>query len=467
MLRRFQPGGVKDPYGPLLRVKQLGSMMDYIEQFECVAGPLKDVDRGIMRGIFVNGLRPELQAEIKSLDLDSLAEIKERALMLEERNREWKGGGVVPFMKRLGDTKGPSISKSTPSVNRNWGNKENSTGERGSGTGKRLSQAELQERSRKGLCFKCGERWGLDHVCKLKHYKLVLVEGSDEEHPGEGDQTTSEEEPSLELKTLEISFNSLKGLTSSKSFKVMGRLEGQEVVILVDTGATSNFISKELARQLGLTIEETPIYTVEVGTGQKERSSGVCQSVGIEAQGIHILQPFFLLELGGVDVVLGMRWLAGLGEIAANFQELTMSWKEKGEIRRLKGDPALGRSQASWKATLKALKDDGEGYFITAAGGGPEPEVGMMISVKTKQLLEEFEDLCQLPKGLPPKRDKDHAINLKEGAEIPHVRPYRYPYFQKNEIEKIIDDMLHAGIIRPSTSPYSSPVILVRKKDGS
>ena len=92
----------------------------------------------------------------------------------------------------------------------------------------------------------------------------------------------------------------------------------------------------------------------------------------IEVQGIHITQPFFLLELGGVDVVLGMDWLSNLGEIAANFQKLTMSWKEYGVTRRLLGDPTLSRTKSSWRTTLKALKDKGEGYVITLELEGSE-----------------------------------------------------------------------------------------------
>ena len=56
---------------------------------------------------------------------------------------------------------------------------------------------------------------------------------------------------------------------------------------------------------------------------------------------------------------------------------------------------------------------------------------------------------------------------LKEGTQPTNIRPYRYGYAQKMEIEKLVREMLLAGVIQPSTSPCSSPVLLVKKKDGS
>ena len=46
-------------------------------------------------------------------------------------------------------------------------------------------------------------------------------------------------------------------------------------------------------------------------------------------------------------------------------------------------------------------------------------------------------------------------------------RPYRYPFYQKNEIEKILRELLYVRSIRSSSSPFSSHVLLVRKVDGS
>lgn len=44
-------------------------------------------------------------------------------------------------------------------------------------------------------------------------------------------------------------------------------------------------------------------------------------------------------------------------------------------------------------------------------------------------------------------------------------RPYRYAVYQKNEIDKMVKELLKAGTVQPSSSPYASPVVLVKKKD--
>ena len=84
-----------------------------------------------------------------------------------------------------------------------------------------------------------------------------------------------------------------------------------------------------------------------------------------------------------------------------------------------------------------------------------------------ENVLSQFEDLFTEPKSLPPNQMLDHEIHLIPNSMPINVRPYRYPHFQKAEIEKQVTDMLTSGIIRHSTSPFSSPMLLVKKKDGT
>jgi hypothetical protein len=72
-----------------------------------------------------------------------------------------------------------------------------------------------------------------------------------------------------------------------------------------------------------------------------------------------------------------------------------------------------------------------------------------------------------IPKGLPPTRNHDHVIHLITGSVSPNLRPDRYAYAQKSEIECMVEEMLEVGIIRPIQSSYSAPVVMVLEKDGS
>jgi hypothetical protein len=87
-----------------------------------------------------------------------------------------------------------------------------------------------------------------------------------------------------------------------------------------------------------------------------------------------------------------------------------------------------------------------------------------------ESLLDRYKSIFAEPKELPhppppqhPPRSHDHRIILQHGTVC--VKPYKYPFHQKTEIEKQVEDMLERGVIRPSNSPYSSPVLLVKKGD--
>lgn len=143
-----------------------------------------------------------------------------------------------------------------------------------------------------------------------------------------------------------------------------------------------------------------------------------------------------------------------------------MTFKLGGQNVVLQGDPSLTKSLVSLKTMVKELLYEKEGLMV---------ELYQLESVKGEEdidprivgVLQEFDDIFSDPKGLPLLRGHEHEIVLKGGIEPINVRPYRYPHVQKNEIEKLVSEMLDAGIIRPSVSLFSSPLLLVRKKDGS
>ena len=67
---------------------------------------------------------------------------------------------------------------------------------------------------------------------------------------------------------------------------------------------------------------------------------------------------------------------------------------------------------------------------------------------------------------LPPHRSIDHTIKLQEGASPPAKRAYGMSRDQAAVVKAYVDEMLGKGYIRPSTSPYAAPVLIVQKPDG-
>lgn len=146
---------------------------------------------------------------------------------------------------------------------------------------RRLTEAEEQHKRRRGVCFRCDERFFPGHVCKNKQLHVILLgEDEDEERKEPKD---GEEEESEETTALQLNMSSVVGVTSKKSLKLWGTIKDKRVIVLVDSGASHNFLSHDLVRDLKLQPEATKGYTVEVGNGQRVKSQGVCQKNRIAA----------------------------------------------------------------------------------------------------------------------------------------------------------------------------------------
>ena len=83
-------------------------------------------------------------------------------------------------------------------------------------------------------------------------------------------------------------------------------------------------------------------------------------------------------------------------------------------------------------------------------------------------VVSEYPDvfLEELP-GMPPDRDIEFLIELFPGTGSISKRLYRMHAKDLEEIKKQIKEILDKGYIRPSSSPWGLPVLLVEKKDGS
>ena len=109
-----------------------------------------------------------------------------------------------------------------------------------------------------------------------------------------------------------ISLNSVVGIRNPKTMKMLGSVEKEELIVMIDPGATNNFISTRVVQKLGITCEECEKFGVILVNGDEILGQGVCRRVTVHLQGLVIVQDFLSLELGNSDVILGIQWLETL-----------------------------------------------------------------------------------------------------------------------------------------------------------
>ncbi|KAH0661820.1 hypothetical protein KY284_026751 [Solanum tuberosum] len=83
---------------------------------------------------------------------------------------------------------------------------------------------------------------------------------------------------------------------------------------------------------------------------------------------------------------------------------------------------------------------------------------------KVNELLDVFLD--ELP-GIPLEWEIDFAIDILPSTQPIFIPPYRMAHVELKKLKDQLKDFLDNGFIRPSISPWSAPVLFVRKKDSS
>ena len=177
---------------------------------------------------------------------------------------------------------------------------------------------------------------------------------------------------------------------------------------------------------------------------------------------------FHVLPLCGVDVVLGVEWLKTLGPVLTDYTSLSMKFITEGKLVELQGErEQVGEPGAPSQLRRLLRTNPSSTFFHIRIEANTQTATTPPNSPEISALLTKYSCLFQPLTNLPPSTTTYHTINLLPNATPVNVKPYKYPYYQKQEIEEQVSAMLAKGFIQPSSSPFSSPVLLVRKKDGT
>ncbi|RVW39894.1 Retrovirus-related Pol polyprotein from transposon 297 [Vitis vinifera] len=168
--------------------------------------------------------------------------------------------------------------------------------------------------------------------------------------------------------------------------------------------------------------------------------------VALKLQGKVFLLDLFILPIEGPDVVLGIQWLQQLGCAAHDYAALSMEFCWEGRPIILHGDLHQSSSLITFNQFQALIHSSNvHSMFALQPLAIEELETASLVTkepVAISTTLQKFCDLFLPPTALLPHRTIDHKVHLIPNSKPVNVRPYRYPHFQKNEMEKLIREML-------------------------
>eukprot|EP00253_Pinus_taeda_P028301 PITA_28301 len=425
----------------LTKLRQTGTVEEYINAFESLAFCTKGLTDDFYTECFISSLKEAIRAQVLLhhpptwTKACQVAPKVERALAAQYSHPNFPAKGRPPQAQNTTQTL--KVQK--------------------------VSLVEMAERRKQGLCYYCDEKYSPGHKCKEpKFFQIDATDyNSTEEDPPLDEHEPLEDDNQQDNVSDEpvISLHALAGISSPQTLKIRGFIKHRSVVVLIDSGSTHNFIHQKVTETVHCFVRAVSNFQVQIADGGTMKCEGHCENVKLQMGDYHLKTHMFAIHMGGCDIVLDADWLRTLGPITMDFQELYMSFKQNDHTHTLLGLQAGAPSIISSHRMEKLLKNGNHGVGVETKQPPLHPEM--------QQILNNHLPVFDKPQGLPPSQgEHDHSITLVLGAQPPNVRPYRYPFTQKNEIEKIFKELLEAGVIRPSISPYSSPVVMVLKKDG-
>jgi len=235
---------------------------------------------------------------------------------------------------------------------------------------------------------------------------------------------------------------------------VMGScmIAGSSCCVLYDSGATHSFVSNACVERLGLPVRELQCeLAVSTSASGLVRTSSLCARLPVEVEGRRYRVNLICLHLQELEVILGIDWLSA-NRILIDCREKKLLFPDSEE-----------HELVSSQGVMRELQDGAQCYMIFTLMEVERGETTSVIPV-----VQDFGDVFpeEVP-GLPPSREVEFSIDLIPGTGPVSMAPYRMALAELVEVKKHIEDLMEKQFIRPNTSPWGAPVLLVKKKDGS
>lgn len=283
-------------------------MKEYQTDFETLANRITGLPPHFLLSCFIYGLKPDIGREIQAFQPISLTHAISLAKLQEDKLND-----KTPFRHALSsNTQDFNRSSFKPTVTS--APQKPTTQPLKTTSIKRLSPAELQARRDQGLCHNCDDKFVPGHKCKRRFN--LLISDPDEPEPlsntitqllaETSTQPTTENEPSLNTESPQISFHALMGHSIPQTLRLLGQIKKTPPTVLIDTGSTHNFIQEWVAKQLNLSLHPAKPFQVLVGNGEELDCVYMCPNVHIILDSHEFVVELFVLPISGAEMALGV-----------------------------------------------------------------------------------------------------------------------------------------------------------------